>query len=156
MKLTQAQVVDQLSDSELLEKVKANTSLRQEAIELENSARQMKYKPLIIVGPSGVGKGTLIEELTKKYPNLFGFSVSYTTRDPRPGEVHGKNYFYIKKDEFKQMIEKDQFIEWFEVHGNFYGTSKGVIKDIQSENKIPLLDIDIQGTEKFCKVFPET
>ena len=54
------------------------------------------------------------------------------------------------------MIKEDAFIEWFEVHGNFYGTSKSTIKDIQSKNRIPLLDIDIQGTEKFCKSFPET
>ena len=54
------------------------------------------------------------------------------------------------------MIEQDLFIEWFEVHGNFYGTSKSTIMEIQSKNRIPLLDIDIQGTEKFCKAFPET
>ena len=59
-----------------------------------------RYRPMIIVGPSGVGKSTLINALTAKYPSSFGFSVSYTTRAPRPGEVHGVNYFYITKDEF--------------------------------------------------------
>ena len=108
------------------------------------------------MGPSGAGKGTLIDHLNKKYPGKFGFSVSYTTREPREGEIHGVNYYYISKDEFKKMIKEDAFVEWFEVHGNFYGTSKGVIRDIQSKNRIPLLDIDIQGTEKFSKAFPET
>ena len=73
----------------------------------------MKYKPIIIVGPSGVGKSTLIKELTNKYPDSFGFSVSYTTRQPREGEKHGVNYFYITKEEFQAMIDKDDFIEWF-------------------------------------------
>ena len=90
----------------------------------------MKYKPIVIVGPSGVGKSTLIKELTDKYPNSFGFSVSFTTRKAREGEKHGINYFYITVEEFKGMIEKDAFIEWFQVHDNMYGTAKSQIKDI--------------------------
>jgi guanylate kinase len=84
----------------------------------------LRYKPIIIVGPSGVGKSTLISHLTQKHPNKFGFSVSYTTRAPREGEVHGKNYFFIDKSQFQEMIEKDDFIEWCQVHTNMYGTSK--------------------------------
>lgn len=141
--LTQAQIIDSLNDQELLAKVQANTKTRFRQIKLGAEAQIKQYKPLIIVGPSGVGKGTLIDHLYKKYPGKFGFSVSYTTRAPREGEVHGKNYYYVSKDEFKKMIKEDQFVEWFEVHGNFYGTSKGTIREIQSKNRVPLLDIDI-------------
>ena len=76
------------------------------------------------MGPSGVGKGTLINKLTEKYKNKFGFSVSYTTRSARPGEENGVHYNFITKQEFVAMVEKNAFIEHCEVHGNFYGTSK--------------------------------
>ena len=85
---------------------------------------QQNYKPLIIVGPSGVGKSTLIKSLTDKHPEKFGFSVSYTTRASREGEIHGKNYFFISKEEFENMIKNDDFIEWCQVHQNMYGTAK--------------------------------
>ena len=68
---------------------------------------------MIIVGPSGVGKSTLITALKEKYPDKFGFSVSHTTRGPREGEEHGVNYYYIEKEEFEGMVAKDDFIEWF-------------------------------------------
>lgn len=83
-----------------------------------------------MVGPSGAGKGTLFDLMTSQYPDKFGFSVSYTTRAPREGEVHGKNYYFVTKEEFKKMIEEDGFIEWCEVHTNFYGTAKKQIVDI--------------------------
>jgi guanylate kinase len=67
----------------------------------------------VIVGPSGAGKGTLIDNLIKKYPGKFGFSVSYTTRAPRPGEVHGKSYFFVTKEEFEDKISKNEFVEYF-------------------------------------------
>ena len=114
------------------------------------------YKPIIIVGPSGVGKSTLIKALTDKYPSSFGFSVSFTTRQPRAGEEHGKNYFFVEKPEFEKMIEADDFIEWCQVHSNMYGTAKSQINAIRADKRIPLLDIDIQGTVKFLKAFPET
>ena len=115
-----------------------------------------EYKPIIVLGPSGVGKSTLINALTAKYPKMFGFSVSYTTRAPRPGEIDGVNYNFITKDQFKKMILADDFVEWAEVHSNMYGTAKSQIRSIQSDKKIPLLDIDVQGTENFLKAFPET
>ena len=89
---------------------------------LDNS--KYKNKPFIIVGPSGVGKSTLIKAFEAVHPGKLGFSVSYTTRKPREGEKHGVNYFFIEKEEFKSMIDKDEFIEWCEVHGNYYGTAK--------------------------------
>jgi len=99
-------------------------------VTLGTEASSSKHKPIIIAGPSGVGKGTLIAKLTEKYPSSFGFSVSYTTRDPRPGEVDGVNYNFITKDKFKEMIEAGDFIEYFEVHTNFYGTAKQGIHKI--------------------------
>ena len=86
--------------------------------------KRLAYSPIIVVGPSGVGKSTLISELKGKYPNAFGFSVSYTTRKPRPGEVHGIDYFYVTKVEFESMIQSDDFIEYCTVHNNMYGTAK--------------------------------
>ena len=76
------------------------------------------------MGPSGVGKSTLIKLLMKKHPNKFQFSVSHTTRKPREGEKHGVNYYYIEKNEFQKMVAADGFVEHCEVHGNMYGTSK--------------------------------
>ena len=117
----------------------------------------MQYRPLIIAGPSGVGKGTLIKKLTEgTYPNKFGFSVSYTTRTPRDGEVNGTHYNFVTKEKFEQMIAEDAFIEHCQVHTNFYGTAKSQINQIQQSKKIPLLDIDVQGALKFNKAFPDS
>ena len=91
------------------------------------------YKPLVMVGPSGAGKGTLLGELNEKYPEKFGFSVSYTTRPPRKGEVDGKDYNFVTMEKFDTMIANDEFIEHCNVHGKKYGTSKAYIKKIQDE-----------------------
>jgi len=114
------------------------------------------YKPLVVVGPSGAGKGTLLTPLLGVWEDKFGFSVSYTTRAPREGEVDGKHYNFVTQEVFKKMIANDDFIEWCEVHTNMYGTSKSYIQKIQQENKIPVLDIDVQGALKFQKVFPDS
>lgn len=109
-------------NNKVVKLIEQNEILRNVTLGTEVSSS--KHKPIIIAGPSGVGKGTLIAKLTEKYPSSFGFSVSYTTRDPRPGEVDGVNYNFITKDKFKEMIEAGDFIEYFEVHTNFYGTAK--------------------------------
>ena len=89
------------------------------------------YKPLIITGPSGVGKGTLIKNLnSQKYASLFEFSVSYTTRQARPGENDGTDYCFVSKYQFDEMVDKDEFIEYQLVHGNYYGTSKQQVSRI--------------------------
>ena len=89
------------------------------------------YKPLIITGPSGVGKGTLIKNLnSQKYASLFEFSVSYTTRKARAGENDGIDYCFVSKDQFDNMVDKNEFIEYQLVHGNYYGTSKKQISKI--------------------------
>jgi len=114
------------------------------------------YRPLVVVGPSGVGKGTLIGKLIAKYPSKFGFSVSYTTRAPRSGEEHGKDYFYVNHELFEQKIANDDFIEHCKVHSNFYGTEKHQIREMSEKSIIPILDIDIQGAKKMFKAFPDT
>lgn len=82
-----------------------------------------KPKPVVFCGPSGVGKGTLIDLLMKRFPNeQFGFSVSHTTRNPREGEVNGTHYHFTTVPDIKKEIDDGKFIEYAEVHGNYYGT----------------------------------
>jgi guanylate kinase len=105
--------------------------------------------PVVFCGPSGVGKGTLIEMLMKRFPNdQFGFSVSHTTRKPRKGEVDGKHYNFTTVEEMKKQIDEGKFVEYAEVHGNYYGTSVAAVEVVQKENKICVLDIDVQGVMK--------
>ena len=85
----------------------------------------------------------MIEKLTSKYPGRFGFSVSYTTRPARVGEVNGVHYHFVDHESFKVKIEQDEFIEYCQVHSNFYGTEKAQIKTFSENKIIPLLDIDI-------------
>ena len=114
-----------------LEKSEDLKDLVQQNMEARNQpGSDQQYKPIIILGPSGVGKSTLINALTAKWPNSFGFSVSYTTRQPREGEEHGKNYFFTSQEDFQKMIDQDDFIEWCKVHSNMYGTAKSQIKSI--------------------------
>ena len=103
---SQAQLSNSIDSPMFYHWIDTNEKLRKAKFP-EEVDTSVKYQPIICLGPSGVGKSTLINTLTAKYPNKFGFSVSYTTRAPREGEVHGKNYFYITKEEFKEMIKKD-------------------------------------------------
>lgn len=104
----------------------------------------------IISAPSGAGKTTLCKEIVKVLPNLR-FSVSYTTRQPRDGEVNGEDYNFIDEKRFKEMIGNNEFAEWAEVHGNYYGTSKKVLDDIIDSGFDVILDIDIQGASQIKK-----
>lgn len=105
------------------------------------------YKPFVLVGPSGVGKGTLTKSMLEKHQGLFGFSVSYTTRAPREGEVDGVNYHFVSKEEFMAMVDDKEFIEWANVHDKMYGTAKRELVRIQDMKKVPLLEIDTQGAK---------
>jgi guanylate kinase len=104
--------------------------------------------PLVLVGPSGVGKSTLIQALMEKYPGEFEFSISSTTRLPRVGESHGVHYYFITREEFMRKIEEGEFVEHCEVHNNLYGTSRTAVRNIFEKGKICLLDIDVQGVMK--------
>jgi len=109
-------------------------------------------KPVVVCGPSGVGKGTLIEMLMKRFPNeQLGFSVSHTTRPPRDGEKDGVHYNFTTVDQMKKDIADGKFIEYAEVHGKYYGTSIEAVQSVQKSGKICILDIDVQGAEKVKK-----
>lgn len=112
-------------------------------------------KIIIITAPSGSGKTTIIKNVMKAIPEL-SFSVSSCTRAPRTGEVHGKDYYFISVEEFQQKIKNNDFIEWEMVYEEkYYGTTIEEIQRIVSENKIPLVDIDVQGALNVKKQFNE-
>jgi guanylate kinase len=101
----------------------------------------------VISAPSGAGKTTLCKEIIDIFPDLR-HSVSYTTRTPRPGEVHGRDYFFVGQDEFSRMVAAGEFAEWAEVHGNLYGTSLSTLKQCRSQGIDLILDIDCQGAQQ--------
>ena len=106
-------------------------------------------EPLVVCGPSGVGKGTIIAKFMEELDGAsnFAFSVSHTTRDPRPGETNGVHYHFTGLESMKQAIADGEFLEHAEVHGNFYGTSWQTLRDAQAQSKRCLLDIDVQGVK---------
>ena len=106
----------------------------------------MKGNLFIVSSPSGGGKGTLIREVLKDVANL-SYSVSYTTRAMRAGEVHGESYFFVSEKEFKTLIEEDEFLEYAEVHGNFYGTARAQVETETVAGNDIILEIDVQGAE---------
>lgn len=111
----------------------------------------MPPRPLVVVGPSGVGKGTLIAMLQREFPDKFGFSVSHTTRAPRPGEVNGTHYNFVDKATMEREIAEGKFLEHAHVHQNIYGTSFAAVRAVSRQGKICLLDIDVQGAEAVKK-----
>jgi guanylate kinase len=115
----------------------------------------MKNKGLLIVlsGPSGAGKGTICKALLDR--QKFWLSVSATTRQPRAGEIPGKSYHYITREQFKNKIENDDFLEYAEVYGNFYGTPKSAAIEKIENGEDVILEIDIQGALKVKENYPE-
>ncbi|MGA1932818.1 guanylate kinase [Arcobacter sp. YIC-464] len=101
---------------------------------------------LILSGPSGCGKSTLLKEVYKDIDDYY-FSISTTTRAPREGEAHGVDYFFVSKEEFEKDIENGDFLEYANVHGNYYGTSLKPVKEALNEGKLVIFDIDVQGHE---------
>jgi guanylate kinase len=102
---------------------------------------------IVISGPSGAGKGTICKSLLEKHDDLY-LSVSATTREPRKGEVHGVNYYFLTKEEFREKIDKNDFLEWAEVYDNYYGTPKSSVEKMLNDGKNVILEIDIQGALK--------
>lgn len=108
----------------------------------------------IISGPSGAGKTTLYKKVTSSLPNVRP-SVSYTTRTQRSGEVNDRDYTFITRDEFKAMIDRGEFIEWAEVHGELYGTSQMRLEEIMNSGADAILDIDTQGVMQLKNKYRE-
>ena len=104
-----------------------------------------KGRLIVITGPSGVGKTTLIKKLLKNFKDKIFFSISYTSRPARNNEINGIDYFFISKEEFKERIKENKFLEYALVHDNYYGTDKKLIDDTILSGKDCLLDIDVQG-----------
>jgi len=109
-------------------------------------------KLIVIVAPSGTGKSTMIKRLKNDFPSLVE-SVSFTTRPIRPGEIEGQSYFFTAHEKFIKMRDNEEFLEWAEVHGNFYGTSKKFVEDSLNEGKHLLFDLDVQGTDSVKAYF---
>lgn len=109
---------------------------------------------IVLSGPSGCGKGTVADELFRRNDDIV-FSVSATTRKARPGEVDGKNYFFLSEEEFLKKAENDEFLEYASVHGHYYGTPKDFIKKKIDEGEIVLLEIDVQGALQIKKKLKE-
>ncbi|MFD1138465.1 guanylate kinase [Paenibacillus urinalis] len=109
---------------------------------------------IVLSGPSGVGKGTVCTALRKRVPDLI-YSVSATTRQPRLGEENGVNYFFKSREQFLDMIEKDQLLEHAEYVGNYYGTPRDFVEETLNSGKDIILEIEVQGALKVKEKFPE-
>ena len=114
-----------------------------------------KGRTFVVSGPSGVGKSTVLKALLESRKNLY-FSVSATTRDPRPGELDGIHYHFMDVESFRKWIAMDQFLEYAEYVGNFYGTPKKFVDDAMEAGKDVILDIEIQGAIQVCSKRPDT
>ncbi|XP_059551781.1 guanylate kinase isoform X8 [Myotis daubentonii] len=108
-------------------------------------------RPVVLSGPSGAGKSTLLKRLLQDHGSIFGFSVSHTTRDPRPGEENGKDYYFVTREVMQRDIAAGDFIEHAEFSGNLYGTSKAAVRVVQAMNRICVLDVDLQGVRNLKK-----
>ena len=110
----------------------------------------------VVSGFSGSGKGTIMKELMKKYAVSYALSISATTRNPRPGETDGVEYFFRTKEQFEQMIKEDALIEYAQFVGNYYGTPRAYVEEQLEAGKDVILEIEIQGALKVKEKFPDT
>lgn len=116
--------------------------------------RQNSGRLIVITGPSGVGKGTLLQALLQRHPELK-LSISATTRSPRTGEVDGVNYYFISRQQFDLMVSEDEFIEWAEFANNCYGTPKRSVQQQLASGEWVILEIELEGARQVRQSFPE-
>jgi guanylate kinase len=114
----------------------------------------MKPKILLIIGPTAVGKSSLLERAVADYPQLVDI-ITYTTRPMRTGESEANPYHFISETQFKDMIEKNFFVEWAIVHGKMYGTPRDQITASAQSGKISIMDVDVQGAKTLMREFPQ-
>ena len=115
------------------------------------------HKIIILTAPSGAGKTSITRYLLGKYPDRLAFSISAATRQPRGSEQHGKDYYFLSEEDFRQKIQNEEFLEWEMVYeGKYYGTLKAEMQRIWNEGKVPLLDIDVKGAIHIEKQYPDT
>lgn len=103
-----------------------------------------ELQPIVISGPSGAGKSTILSRLFEEFPGKFGFSISHTTRAPRGTEQDGKEYYFVTKEEFLELVDKKGFVEHAQFGGNYYGTSVKAVNDIAERGQICILDIEME------------
>ncbi|HEX6708999.1 MAG TPA: guanylate kinase [Rubrobacter sp.] len=114
----------------------------------------MRGRLIVVSGPSGAGKSTLIRAALEAVPEL-AYSVSATTREPRPGEVDGKDYIFLSRDEFEHWIEDGRFLEWAEYSGNLYGTPEQKVEELLDEGRSVILEIELQGARQVRRKRPD-
>ena len=114
----------------------------------------MKGRLLVISGPSGAGKGSISKRILEEVDDLI-YSISMTTRAPRPGEINGKNYFFVTHEQFEKTIQEDGFLEYAKVYGEYYGTPKARVMELLDEGMDVVLEIDIQGAMNIRKSYPK-
>jgi len=115
--------------------------------------RQEQGQLIVLTGPSGVGKGTLVELLLSRHPQWF-LSISATTRSPRAGEEDGQSYYFLGKEQFQRWIEEGKLLEWAEYAGNYYGTPRQPVEDQIAQGKTVLLEIEVVGARQIQQTFP--
>jgi len=124
-------------------------------MENDNMTDSGEGRLFILSAPSGAGKSTLCSALMEHFKDML-YSVSYTTRNPRKGEINGVDYHFISKDDFIVKINEGEWAEWAEVHGNYYGTSAVFLNDALASGKNVLLDIDVEGAMQILKRYPDS
>lgn len=125
--------------------------MHQAKAQMQEKTEQSKI--IVVSGPSGVGKSTICKEVAKRLDNIY-LSISATTRPKGPGEIHGKDYWFMAREEFQKHVNEGLFLEHAEVFGNYYGTLKDKVEEALHEDKTVILEIDVQGAKQVKTVYP--